>query len=244
MKYRIGLLGTGLTLALTLAFALAAGHKGGPLHIAIEPEDQTANHGEKVTFTVVADVEEKADKISYQWLYNDYEMPSADTHTLTVTAGTDTVGLYRCLVSQKKYVVSSEPAALFLNPTERAKAAGAAQDKDKPKTTITAATGPFQPGSGTKSCIMAYVGYTKFKTNMSSWFTPPAGATNCTITDQTANHSFKVEIIESPSLRSACNLETVQLNVVSGSRYAFTSYATNSGPSNGQPISIEIKWDP
>ena len=241
-------------LAVTATVSLAGRDKAGPLGIAVHPEDQTTNEGGVVTFTVVPDFDEEPEKLEFQWLYNDHEIlkkdnPSAESNVLSFKASRYNVGFYRCLIRHKrhpKYHISSDSAALFLNG-EYSERDGLDVNRKPKKSVTTSAVGPFQPSSGTKSCIGPYVGYTKFKTNTTQWFTPYPSNTTCTIANMTAGQTLKVEIIESPTLRSTCYWQTVSLILsnIPGRKYAFTCYSTNtSGLTNGQPLSLSIQWDP
>src|SRR5205814_2437401 len=106
-------------------------------------------------------------------------------------------------------------------------------------------TGPFGPGSATKDTSPGpYTGKTTFKdSNGSTWFTPPAGTTICTITDISnlpSPYASKVESVESGTLRSACASTSVTFSVTSGKRYNFTIYVVNTPPppTSGQTLSL------
>jgi hypothetical protein len=116
---------------------------------------------------------------------------------------------------------------------------------------ITNSTGPLNPTGGTKgNCPSNYAGYVKFKCptplpNGSYWWPRPVTPANtqCTITDQ-SSYTTKVEAVESGTLMSWCNTETVTFPTQAAPRkYQFTTYFTTINPPYlGDPITLLINW--
>jgi hypothetical protein len=210
------------------------------------PEDAVVPTNGIACFTVVAqDDQKKAAPLYFQWQKNETIIPGATQASLILSnVQIADVGFYSCLVyrgntNAKPIVVRGiEPdapgARLFVYSG-----------------TNTVVSGPYQPGTGNKSCIGSYLGRVTFKVpgTQSTWFSRPAGTTQCTITDTSGYstpYSAKVEAVESYSLWSTCKVQTVTFPTKAPPtyKYQFTTYVTSGAPPSGSTLTLDIQWLP
>lgn len=85
-----------------------------PISITSQPVNRTICAGSDVTFSVVA----TGDDLTYQWQYNNVNIPSADDPDYTITGATAiNAGAYRCIVSSSECgSLASTSATLTVNP--------------------------------------------------------------------------------------------------------------------------------
>ncbi len=194
----------------------------------------------------------------YQWVKNSKRIAGATNSSYSINAVTrEDVGFYAVLVtsgSEYPEDVISCTATLFtyaIDPKGRIEASapfsGPGYSMKSNPGVITNSTGPLNPTGGTiPGCPGTYAGYVKFKNPSGSyWWTRPAGTTQCTITDQ-SSYTTRVQIVESGTLMSWCNTETVTAPAQPLPRkYQFTTYFTGINPPySGDPITLLINWNP
>src|SRR3954469_3484996 len=89
-------------------------------------------------------------------------------------------------------------------------------------TTTVSGTFTAGPPGSSGACPGPYTGKVTFKDGTSTWFTPPTGSTNCTITDISGfalPYASKVEAVESGTLRQSCASNSVSFALTAGKKY-------------------------
>ncbi len=77
-----------------------------------QPEDQCVANGSMATFA--AQLADEVPAPRYQWQFNDKDIKDANTNSLTIKAGRDTVGTYRLVAFSGDVALKSNPAKLTL----------------------------------------------------------------------------------------------------------------------------------
>ena len=233
----------------TLAFLAESAHaekypkaiKG--IKVFSPPEDRVVLTNGTAFFAVVTEPSSlHSQPLTFQWQKNGTNMAGRIYPSLHITnVQVSDVGFYSCVISRGSTslkVGSEDPdapgARLFVI-----------------ESTNTAVSGPVQPGTGTRSCVGSYTGCVLFKTiDNSSWWTPPTGATNCTITDtsRTFYTPQYVPVVQWADnyLNNSCATNQVSFPVVSGRRYQFTTYIKNTmpPPNSGDRLTLDVTWGP
>ena len=83
-----------------------------------QPEDQCVANGSVATFA--AQLADGVQAPRYQWQFNDKDIKDANTNSLTIKAGRDTIGTYRLIAYSGDVAFKSNPARLTLAGGERA----------------------------------------------------------------------------------------------------------------------------
>ena len=199
-------------------------------------------------FTVVAEPEDlkHLKHLKYQWAKNGKKLPGKTGPSLIITNAQEAdVGFYSCEVT---------------GPTKGAVTVrGQDCDPDVPgarlfvlTSTNTAISGPFQPGSNTKSCVGPYNGKVVPKNSSNStWWLPPSGSTRCVIQDTSRNNYSPayipvVEAVDNINLQNWCGTNTVTFPVTNGHKYQFTTYLKSKvpPPNSGDTLTLDINWFP
>jgi hypothetical protein len=120
-----------------------------PATITQPPTNQTVNAGSTVTFDVVAT---GAAPITYQWVFNNVNIPGATSSNLTLTSvTTNQSGTYFVRVTNPGGTVNSQTATLTVNPV------------------VGPVVGPFTNGSFELPAIGANIVITNGATNIIGW---------------------------------------------------------------------------
>ena len=104
-------------------------------------------------------------------------------------------------------------------------------------------------GSGS-GCPGTYTGYAKMTNGSGTfWITPPAGTTNGTLTDASgfAAPYVSVAVVKRKSDQFAwCGTNSVTFMATNTQQYALTVdvKSTLPPPTNGQPMTLQITWQP
>ncbi|HYG21512.1 MAG TPA: hypothetical protein VEH04_01935 [Verrucomicrobiae bacterium] len=111
--------------------------------------------------------------------------------------------------------------------------------------------GGFNGTSGSTACVGPYTGFAIITNSASGtiWFTAPAGATNCVVTDSSGFASPYVSVVKAvrrSNLMSWCGTNSVSFPANAGQQYKFTIFlkSTPPPPTNGQPLVLEVDWNP
>ena len=118
---------------------------------------------------------------------------------------------------------------------------------------LTSASGPFVHVDGIgSSCVGQYYGYARFTntavTPTSIWWTPNAGATSGTISDNSGisdpNFVPVVEAVRKRDFKKWCNVSAVTFPVGNGDQFQFSTYVRNvpPPPSDGSTLILRILW--
>ena len=203
------------------------------------PEDQTVPTNGTACFTVVAEPL----PLGYQWKKNGTSIPGATgpSYIISNVQPAD-VGFYSVVVVKKHASVTVKSMDAQAPGARLFVLIG----------TNTAICGPVQPGSGTKSCVGSYTGAVVYKNpSNSTWWTPPTGSTNCTISDLSRNNYNPpyvpvVQAVDNITLNIWCATNQVAFPVTGGHKYQFSTYIKNSmpPPNTGDNLSLDIAWAP
>ena len=185
---------------------------------------------------------------NYQWVKNSIRIEGATNSFYSINPVTkEAAGFYAVLVTsgyEYPEEVISCTATLYTYDT-KGKGTMEVAAPIPMSASFTNSSGGVIGGGGTKGyCPSNYAGIVKFKTpGGSSWWPRPAGTTQCTITDQSP-YTTKVEAVESGTLMSWCNTETVTFPTQALPRkYQFTTYFTTINPPvPGEIITLLINW--
>jgi hypothetical protein len=225
---------------------------GGPIIILSKPEDRIAPTNGTALFAVVAEPGpgKSGDSLTFQWQKNGYNIAGATGPSLVLTnVNVSDVGFYNCMVG-----IQGTGIKRLVN----------SGDDDAPGArlfvyigTNTAVAGPYQPGTGSKSCVGAYVGKVTMIDPVSkrTWFSRPTSKTNCKIVDITSTlglptspaYSSKVSFVDSFDLASNCGTTALGPFAVAAPpthQYQFTIWVTSGNLPLGTPITMDIQWGP
>jgi hypothetical protein len=224
------------------------------IEVFSQPEDQVVPANGHACFTVVAVCEDlkKPKPLYFKWKKNGTDITGTSNvfgitspSLLISNAQTADVGFYTCAVS----IGSSNSPSIIVGGT----------DPELPgaqlfvyRGTNTAVSGPYAPGTGTKTCMggstFTYVGRATMKwPGGSTWISRPSGKTHGQGLETTglgAPYASIIQVVDN-ALWDTCGVSVVTFPASAlPKKYQYTIYVTAGAPPLGTSLTLTNTWLP